>query len=56
MRFVCLGAMEATKPYKFMGFGAVEATNTCRFIWFGAMDATKPIIYSVWGREGHQNL
>ena len=69
--WIYIRAMEATKPYKFIGFGAVEATNTCRCIWFGTMeattrrlsiyqawavDATTAVIYMVRGHGGHQSL
>ncbi len=36
------GAMDATKPYKFIGLGAMDVTKPNKFIGFGAMDATKP--------------
>ncbi len=32
MRF---GAMDATKPYEFIGFGAMDATKPYEFIGFG---------------------
>ncbi len=35
-------AMDATKPYEFIGFGAMDATKPYEFIGFGAVDATKP--------------
>ena len=34
------GAMDVTKPYKFIGFEAMAATKPYKFILFGTMDAT----------------
>ncbi len=40
------GAMDVTKPYKFIGFGAMDVTKPYKFIGFGAMDAPR-------SRAGH---
>jgi hypothetical protein len=34
------GAMDVTKPYRFIKFGAMDVTKPYRFIGFGAMDVT----------------
>ncbi len=36
------GAMDVTKPYRFIRFGAMDVTKPYTFIGFGAMDVTKP--------------
>ena len=36
------GAMDAAKPYKFIGFGAMDATKPYKCIGFGAIAITKP--------------
>ena len=33
-----MGAMDATKPYEFIGFGAMDVTKPYEFIGLGAMD------------------
>jgi hypothetical protein len=48
-------AMDATKPYEFIGFGAMDVTKPYEFIRFGAMDATKPyefIWFGAWVNRG----
>ena len=42
-----LGAMDVTKPYKFIGFGAMDVTKPYKFIGFGAMEVTKPYKFFV---------
>ena len=37
-KFIGFGAMDVTKPYKFIGFRAMDDTNPYKFIGFGAMD------------------
>ncbi len=39
------GAMDATKPYEFIGFGAIDVTKPFKFTEFGAIDVTKPYKY-----------
>ena len=41
-KFIWFGAMDVTKPYEFIGFGAMDVTKPYNFIGFGAMDVTKP--------------
>ncbi len=56
-RFIKFGAMEVTKPYKFIRFGAMDVTKPSKLIKFGAMDVTKPEqIYRVWGHGCHQTI
>ncbi len=44
------GAMEATKPYKFIGFGAMEGTKPYKFIGFWGL------LGSIWGRLEAQRV
>jgi len=48
-KFIGFGAMDVTKPYKFIGFGAMEATKPYEFIKFGAMEVTKPYEFIGFG-------
>ena len=48
-KFMGFGAMDVTKPYKFIGFGAMEATKPYEFIRFGAMEVTKPYEFIGFG-------
>ncbi len=43
------GAMDVTKPDKFIGFGAMEVTKPYDFIGFGAMEVTKPYKFIGFG-------
>ncbi len=38
---MAIWAVEATKPYEFIGFGAMDVTKPYEFKRFGAMDVTK---------------
>jgi hypothetical protein len=44
-----LGAMDVTKPYKFIKFGAMDGTTPYRNIRFWAMDVTKPYNFTGFG-------
>ncbi len=35
-----IGAIDVTKPYKFIGFGSIDVTKPYNL--FGAIDVTKP--------------
>jgi hypothetical protein len=43
------GAMDVTKPYRFIGFGAMDVTKPYKCIGFGAMDVTKPYKFIGFG-------
>jgi hypothetical protein len=49
------GAMNVTKPYKFIGFGAMDVTEPYKFIGFGAMDVTKPYKFTGIGASRTPN-
>ena len=36
------GAIDITKPYKFIGFGPIDITKPCKFIGSGAIYIIKP--------------
>ena len=36
------GAIDVTKPYKFIRFGAIDVTKPYKFMGLGAVDVTKP--------------
>ncbi len=44
-----VGAMDVTKPYKFIGCGDMDVTKPYNFIRFGAMDVTKPYKFIGFG-------
>ena len=44
-----IGAVDVTKPYKFIRFGAMDVTKPYEFIGFGAMDVTKPYEFIGFG-------
>ncbi len=41
-KFIGIGALGVTKPYEFIGIGAMDVTKPYEFIGIGAMDVTKP--------------